>query len=411
MPSMRALVDRSRSGDLDAFGELIGLFRDMAHGYAYAFLGDFHWAEDVAQEAFIDAYRKLASLRAAEAFPGWFRRIVRTHCNRAVRKRRLRTVPLEEALEVAATDRLRSDLREEVLAALRALPEPQRVTTTLFYINGYSQNEIAAFLEVPVTTVQKRLHDSRKRLKERMIEMVEETLKDNTADERFSQAVVSKLLARPRLLEIDGHPVRLVADAIRSALPEYEEFHGDEVVEKSIVVFPEGKPDNAYHVDKDRVLRTETTLTLLQAMAGRTPPVRLLTAGRVFRPDPEDANHAQVFHQIDVLRIGPEVTPDTMKTTVEKALAAALGPTAVKWQAHRFPRFKRCFEACVDHHGQWVEIAGCGMLTARTLANGRFDPRSVQGFALGTSLERLAMMKFGIDDIHALWRPPYVPQP
>ena len=407
---IESLVKRARAGDLDAFGQIVRRFQDMAHGYAFSYLGDFHRAEDVAQEAFIDAYLKLPRLCEPAAFPGWFRRIVRTHCHRAVRGRRMEAVPLDAALEVAATVERKPDLHEEVLAAIRALPEHQRVAMTLFYINGYSQKEIAAFLEVPATTVQKRLHDSRKKLKERMLEMVEETLKEHAAGERFPRTVIAELLARPKPLEIEGHPVREMADAIRKALPEYEYIDGEEIVRKPAVVFPAGEPDNAYPVDNEQMLRTETTVTVLQAMAGRTPPVRLLTAGRVFRPDQEDASHANVFHQLDVLCIGPEVTEDTMKATLRNALEAVLGPVEVRWEPHEFPRFQRCFEACVKRRGRWVEIAGCGMLTAQTLAEGGFKPESVGGFAFGASLERLAMLKHGIDDIRKLWRPPYVPR-
>lgn len=74
----------------------------MAYGYAYAILGDFHLAEDAAQEAFITAYRNLSQLRDANAFPGWLKRLVLTQCNRMTRKKRLPAEPLETALAVSA---------------------------------------------------------------------------------------------------------------------------------------------------------------------------------------------------------------------------------------------------------------------------------------------------------------------
>lgn len=158
MDDLKILVERSRSGDLDAFSHIVGRFQDMAIGYAEAKLRDFHAAEDAAQEAFIDAYLRLDTLRDPAAFPGWFRRILHTHCSRILRKRRIKTVPIEEGSHVTQSDSGRREMQDEVLEALRALPEAQRVATTLFYINGYSQNEVAEFLEVPVTTVQKRLY-------------------------------------------------------------------------------------------------------------------------------------------------------------------------------------------------------------------------------------------------------------
>ncbi|MCX5759846.1 MAG: RNA polymerase subunit sigma, partial [Candidatus Hydrogenedentes bacterium] len=85
MPGLSWLIERSRAGDLDAFTEVLRRFQDMAHGYAYSSLGDFHLAQDVAQEAFVEAYYKLDALREPAAFPGWFRRILSKHCDRITR--------------------------------------------------------------------------------------------------------------------------------------------------------------------------------------------------------------------------------------------------------------------------------------------------------------------------------------
>ena len=408
MDDLKTLDERSRCGDLDAFSGIVTRFQDMAIGYAEAMVGDFHGAEDVAQEAFIDAYLKLPELRDAAAFPGWFRKIVWTHCNRALRKRRVETIPLEEAVHVTHSGTAKAELHEEVLAALRALPEPQRVTTTLFYINGYSQNEIAEFLEVPVTTVQKRLHDSRKKLKERMMEMVEETLKDHAPDERFSQAVITQLLGRPKLLEIEGHPVRMAAEAIRAVLPDYERMEGDEVLDKSSAASLLTYPDKAYHMGRDRILRTETTVTAFQAAVGRTPPVRLLVCGRVFRPDEEDTRRLKVFHQLDVLHIAENVTEELMHATLRKALESVLGSVEFRHVPNDYPVTENGFEVQVSQEGRWIGVAGAGMVAREFLARSGF-PDTVKGFSFGVGLERLAMIQHGIDDIRRLWQPPYVP--
>lgn len=194
---LRLLVIRARSGDLEAFGEIVRRFQDMAHGCAYSFLGDFHLAEDVAQEAFLDAYRQLPSLRNPEAFSSWFRRVVFKHCDRITRGKHIRTVSMDAAAATIAgedTDAAQltedHETQEEVLAAIRALPEHERIVTMLFYINGYSQKEIGEFLEVPVTTVKKRLYDSRKRLERRMMDMVRTTLWENALPEDFAERLL-----------------------------------------------------------------------------------------------------------------------------------------------------------------------------------------------------------------------------
>lgn len=156
----------------EAFDELVRRFQDMAFACAYATLCDFHAAEDAAQEAFITAWRKLTQLREPEAFPGWLRRIVLNECSRQTRGKRLPTVALDAgAQEIASRESSpqsvaeANELRETVQAALTMLPRGERVAVTLFYLEGRTHTEIAKLLEVPTTTVAKRLHTARARLK------------------------------------------------------------------------------------------------------------------------------------------------------------------------------------------------------------------------------------------------------
>ena len=156
----------------EAFEGLVRLFQDMAFARAYAALQDFHLAEDAAQEAFVTAWRRLAQLREPDAFPGWLGRIVQTECNRLTRGKRIRTDALDDgaAEPVAREATLQSvveagELKRSVAEAVRRLPPAERVVTTLFYFDSRSHREIAEFLGVPQTTVAKRLHTARRRLK------------------------------------------------------------------------------------------------------------------------------------------------------------------------------------------------------------------------------------------------------
>ena len=166
-----------------AFGQIVRKFQDLAFGCAYAILGDHQRAEDAAQEAFIVAWRNLDQLKTPAAFPGWFKRIVLTQCNRQTRGKSLDTVSLETVYDLASVSRedpaqvaQQSDTRSRVLAAIQSLPPNERLATTLFYINEYDQNEIAAFLEVPVSTVKKRLYCARQKLRVIMLDLVRDTL-------------------------------------------------------------------------------------------------------------------------------------------------------------------------------------------------------------------------------------------
>jgi RNA polymerase sigma factor (sigma-70 family) len=191
---------------LAAFGEIVRRFQDMAYGCAYALLGDFHLAEDAAQEAFVTVYRELPELRAQKAFAGWLRRIVVTQCHRMTRRKEVPTTDLGAAelhsVELGPSEAMEAqEMGRKVLAALRGLPEHQRMVTTLFYINGYSQKDIAGFLDVPVTTVKKRLADARERLKRRMMNMVGETLKSYPLPGNFAGIVVRKAASQRDLAE------------------------------------------------------------------------------------------------------------------------------------------------------------------------------------------------------------------
>lgn len=409
---LKLQVARAQAGDLDAFGQIVRQFQDMAYGCGYAVLGDFHLAQDAAQEAFIEAYRKLAQLRQPEAFPGWFRRIVLKHCDRITRGKGVPTTTLAAAAGTAANGMdpaqamEKHEMQEKVLTAIRSLPEHQRMATTLFYINGYSQNDIAEFLEVPVTTVKKRLHDSRNRLKERMINMVEETLHKNAPDERFSKKVIDELLARPRLLEIKGHPLGQIVDVIRGSMSDYEWIEGDEVVDKSASFNP-WRLQFAYQAEKEKVLRTEAHDTTFQAMAGRTPPVRLMTAGRIFQYKDDCC---EVRHQLSVLCVEAGDGFEAMKAMHRRVTEAVFGNVELRWdQEATFHWFDPCRVAEMKFMGKWRTIGGCGVMTAKTLSQAGYDPAEVSGFMFGLLLEDFAMLKYNIDDIRKLWQAPYVP--
>lgn len=154
MDSIVALILRARQGDADAYGLLVRCFQDMAVGYGYSILGDFQFAEDATQEAFLEAYRDLPKLREPAAFPGWFRRIVFKQCDRMIPGKSPDTIPLEMAegwpsdgadqAEVA----VQRERQKRVLEAIDGLPEHERVVALLYYISGYSQKEIGGFLDL-----------------------------------------------------------------------------------------------------------------------------------------------------------------------------------------------------------------------------------------------------------------------
>ncbi|HZO73843.1 MAG TPA: sigma-70 family RNA polymerase sigma factor [Ktedonobacteraceae bacterium] len=186
MNELYTLVTAAQGGDLDAFSHIVQRFQGMAYASAYTMLEDAHLAEDATQEAFIEAYLNLSNLREPAAFPGWFRRIVFKQGDRLTRGKHLPTVPFEptsifdiplDDLDPALLVESR-ELRDAVRSVVDALPERERIVTLLFYGSGYTLKDIADYLEVPLSTVKKRLFDARKRLKVLLLDSVRDTLQE-----------------------------------------------------------------------------------------------------------------------------------------------------------------------------------------------------------------------------------------
>lgn len=197
MTDLKNLILQVRSGCQEAYEPIVQAFQDMAVGFAFAGLGDWHLAEDAAQEAFVAAYCELPALRDPAAFPGWFRRILSKHIDR-LRRVRPHFASLDHVSQLVGVDQdplhivVNEELRDSVLAAIHALPVPQREVVMLFYIRAYSQKEIAAFLGIPTSTVKMRLFHARRQLRSRLDEL-EEALQPHrpSRDHTFVEKTVS----------------------------------------------------------------------------------------------------------------------------------------------------------------------------------------------------------------------------
>ena len=202
MEDLASLVVLTREGNEDSFAEIVRRFQDMAVAYSYSILGDRYLAEDASQEAFLESYRCLAQLREPAAFPGWFRKIVFKQCDRQLRRRGLTLADSADAGEqpsqVEALER--QETKENVWAAINTLAEHERTPVLMYYLGGHSQQEVADFLDVPVTTVKKRLFSARQRLREQLMDLVVDTLRETrpSRDSTFANRVVEMLQAARR---------------------------------------------------------------------------------------------------------------------------------------------------------------------------------------------------------------------
>jgi RNA polymerase sigma factor (sigma-70 family) len=156
-----ALVIAAQAGDSDAYAVIVQRFQRMALAIGQGMLGDAHLAQDAAQDAFIDAWQSLHVLREPAAFAGWFRRIVFKHCDRQLRAGS-REWPMDEARElpdeISMSDSVEAIYaRERVRNAMQALSRRQQQLADLFYLQGYSQQDIVSALDLPLSSVKKGL--------------------------------------------------------------------------------------------------------------------------------------------------------------------------------------------------------------------------------------------------------------
>ena len=188
-------IIKIQQGDIESFEQIVSEFKEMAIGYAYSVLGNYHDAEDVAQESFVQAFFKLNTLQIPKAFPSWFRTIIYSQCERHYRKKYLSTINLADVYELHSSEYNpteiieQNELKSQILASMNKLTEKERNVTILFYVSDYSMSEISQFLDLPISTIKNRLHSSRKKLQKEMLTLVTGMFKSDDTTTKFIERV------------------------------------------------------------------------------------------------------------------------------------------------------------------------------------------------------------------------------
>ena len=179
---------------------------------------------------------------------------------------------------------------------------------------------------------------------------------------------------------------------------------------------PAKDEQDTFYITKDIVLRTQTSPVQARRMEQGNLPIRMISPGRVFRADEVDATHSPSFHQVEGLVIDKNITFSDLKGTLEEFAKEIFGPdTKTKFRPHHFPFTEpsaemdvSCFKCggkgCRFCKGEgWIEILGCGMVHPHVLEMCGIDPEQYTGFAFGVGLERIALLKYEIDDMRLLY--------
>ena len=165
------------------------------------------------------------------------------------------------------------------------------------------------------------------------------------------------------------------------------------------------RPDERY------LLRTHTSSVQVRTMLKGSPPIRIVSPGRVYRRDNADASHSANFHQIECLFVDRNVTVMDLKALLDHLFEALLGPgTKTRFRPHYFGYTEPSFEVDLSAkhlprvNKEWIEIGGCGMVDPEVFKSVGYDPEVWTGYAFGMGIERLAMILYGIDDIRVFYQ-------
>ena len=166
------------------------------------------------------------------------------------------------------------------------------------------------------------------------------------------------------------------------------------------------------YLSESTLLRTHTSPVQIRAMLAQKPPVRIIVPGRVYRRDVADATHSPMFHQVEGLAVDRNITMADLRGTLELFAREMFGPRSrIRFRPSFFPFTEPSAEVdvlCFVCHGAgcrlckqggWLEILGSGMVHPRVLRNVGYDPEDVTGWAFGMGIDRIAMLKYGIDDL------------
>jgi len=261
---------------------------------------------------------------------------------------------------------------------------------------------------------------------EKALETEKSRLEDLALEARLKEEVLDVTLPSKKNQVGHRHPNTIALEEVERIFVGmgYEVVEGPEV-EKDYYNFealniPKDHPardeQDTFYINDEIVLRTQTSPVQVRTMEKGKLPIRMIAPGRVFRSDEVDATHSPSFHQIEGLVIDKNITFSDLKGTLAEFAKELFGEsTKVKFRPHHFPFTEpsaevdvSCFKCggsgCRFCKGSgWIEILGCGMVHPRVLRMSGIDPEEYSGFAFGMGLERIALLKYEIDDMRLLY--------
>jgi phenylalanyl-tRNA synthetase alpha chain len=153
-----------------------------------------------------------------------------------------------------------------------------------------------------------------------------------------------------------------------------------------------------------KVLRTHTSSVQIRFLENNKPPIRIIVPGKVFRNEATDATHEAQFFQVEALYVDKNVSLAHLKGTLENMFKKLFGDDVeIRFRPSFFPFTEPSVEVDMKWKGKWLEMGGAGLVNPKVFEAVGVDPKEWQGFAFGFGIDRLVMLKFGIDDVRYLY--------
>jgi phenylalanyl-tRNA synthetase alpha chain len=222
----------------------------------------------------------------------------------------------------------------------------------------------------------------------------------------------------PGILDEPGalHPINQTKNYLINLLADlgFEEVHGPEIETEEfnfdMLNIKKSHParqmhDTFYAEDKKNVLRTHTSPVQIRSMLESNPPMAYTSAGKVYRKD-DDATHLPMFHQVEGIYVDKNVTFANLKDLIHQILHELFGDNVqIRFRPSYFPFTEPSAEVDIySENGKWLEILGCGVVNPIVLENCNIDSDKYSGLAFGLGVERIAMLKYGVNDIREFYK-------
>lgn len=262
---------------------------------------------------------------------------------------------------------------------------------------------------------------------EAIIEKRQDELELKEVEEKMSKEKLDISMSKKDAIKYGTkHPITIVLDDIKDIFlgmgysiaegPEIETTYFNFDALNAPADHPSRDLQDTMYITDDIILRTQTSPVQVRTMLNNKPPIKIICPGRVYRSDSVDATHSPMFHQVEGLVIDKNISMADLKGTLEMFSKKYFGEnTKIRLRPHHFPFTEpsaevdvSCFvcggKGCrVCKQEGWIEILGAGMVHPNVLRAGGIDPNEYQGFAFGLGVERIAMTKFGVNDMRYLY--------